>query len=61
VLTEVVARIGQSLAASPRALYVVYVAVQPEKDQLFNSAGFLVEIVRNTEMNFVIYKQTALP
>jgi predicted RNA methylase len=61
VLSEVVARIGQSLVASPRPVYVAYVAVQPEKDQLFNSAGFLEEIVRNTEMNFVIYKQTALP
>ena len=61
VLAEVVARIGQSLVASPRPLYVAYVAVQPEKDQLFSSAGFLIEIVRNAEMNFVIYKQTALP
>ena len=61
VLSEAVARIGQSLVASPRPVYVAYVAVQPEKDQLFNSAGFLEEIVRNTEMNFVIYKQTALP
>ena len=61
VLSEVVARIGQSLVASPRPLFVVYVAVQPEKDQLFNSAGFLKEIVRSTEMSFVIYRQTALP
>ncbi len=61
VLTEVVARIGQSMLASPRPLYVAYVAVQPEKEQLFRNAGFLKEIVRNTEMNFAIYKQTVQP
>lgn len=61
VLAGVVARIGQSLTASPRPLYVAYVAVQPEKEQLFRNAGFLKEIVRNTEMSFAIYKQTVQP
>jgi SAM-dependent methyltransferase len=61
VLAEVVARLGQSLIASPRPLYVAYVAVRPEQEQLFRTAGFLKEIVRNTELNFAIYKQTVRP
>ncbi len=56
VLAEVVARIGQSLLASPRPLYIAYVAVRPEQEQLFRTAAFLNEIVRDTEMNFAIYK-----
>jgi hypothetical protein len=61
VLSEVVVRIGQSLVAAPRPLYVAYVAMEPRKEQLFRNAGFLEEVVRNTEMNFAIYKQTARP
>ena len=48
-------------AGPPRPLYVAYVAVRPEQEQLFRTAGFLKEIVRNTELNFAIYKQTVRP
>jgi hypothetical protein len=35
------------------------VAPQPEHEELFRNASFLEEIVRNVEMNFVIYKSLA--
>jgi hypothetical protein len=59
ILKEVVARIAEALHADPRPLFLVYVAPQPEHEELFRTAGFLNEIVRNTEMNFVIYKSFA--
>jgi hypothetical protein len=55
VLTEVVARIGQSLNESRRPVYVAYVAPRPEHEKLFASVGFLREISRSTEMNFTAY------
>jgi hypothetical protein len=59
VLSEVVARVGRSLLAKPRPLYLAYVAPWPEHEELFRTAGFLKEIVRNTDLNFVIYKSLA--
>jgi SAM-dependent methyltransferase len=56
VLSEVVRRIGQSLHANPRPLYLAYVAPWEEQLALLRSAGFLKEILCNVEMNFVIYQ-----
>jgi hypothetical protein len=59
VLAEVVTRMGKSLRANPRPLYVAYVAPWPEHEELLRTAGVLKEIHRNSEMNFVIYKSMA--
>jgi SAM-dependent methyltransferase len=59
VLSEVVSRLSRSLRANPRPLYLAYVAPWPEHEELLRTAGFLKEIHRSTEMNFVIYKSIA--
>ncbi len=56
IIGDVVKKIGQSLRQSPRPLLVAYVAPRLEHEQLFNSCGFLQEILRSTEQNFCVYR-----
>ena len=59
VMSEVLSGIRKSLLSNPRPLYIAYVAPEPEYEQLFFSTGFLKEIARDTERNFVIYQNVA--
>jgi SAM-dependent methyltransferase len=56
VLSEVVARIGRSLLAQPRSLYIAYVAPTTEQERLFASAGFLEKIFDSVEFKFCLYR-----
>jgi SAM-dependent methyltransferase len=56
VLAEVAAKIKRSVLASPRAVYVAYVAPTVEQMQLFAATGVLEEICRNDEINFRVYR-----
>jgi hypothetical protein len=56
LLADVTANLKRSLLASPRSVYVAYVAPTPEQMQLFASTGLLEQIYRNDEMNFCIYR-----
>jgi hypothetical protein len=56
VLSLAVAGIQRSLLASPRPLYIAYVAPTLEQERLFASAGFLKKIVQNDDFKFYLYK-----
>ncbi|MGA2356005.1 MAG: class I SAM-dependent methyltransferase [Terriglobales bacterium] len=56
VLAMALAGIERSLLASPRPLYVAYVAPTLEQQQLFASARFLEKIVDNEDFKFCLYR-----
>src|ERR1700687_2754438 len=56
VLSEVVAKIGRSLLAQPRSLYIAYIAPTTEQERLFASAGFLEKIFDSLEFKFCLYR-----
>jgi hypothetical protein len=56
LLANVTENVRQSLLSCPRSVYVAYVALTPEQQQLFASTGLLEQIYRNEEMNFCIYR-----
>ena len=57
VFLQVLENIKQSLHDHPREIFVIYVAPS-RKEQLLDSADFLLKLVRNAEHNFSVYKTT---
>jgi len=55
VLAKMVRKIAQSIEASPRELYVVYVAPSATKERLLDTAECLRKVVRNGDQNFCVY------
>jgi SAM-dependent methyltransferase len=55
VLGRLLSRIGDSLAAHPRHLRLIYLAPTLARERLLDSMKFLTRAVRNTEHNFCIY------
>ncbi|MGH9513468.1 MAG: class I SAM-dependent methyltransferase [Terriglobales bacterium] len=56
ILNSLLPKIGQSLIADPRPLFLVYVAFRPEHEEMFASAGYLKQISKNAELDYLIYQ-----
>lgn len=56
VLAQMMVRIGESLAAHPRELYLVYIAPTAANEQVLDSADCLTKMVRDSERYFCVYK-----
>ncbi len=55
-LARMMSRIGESLAAHPRELYLVYVAPTVANEQVLDSADCLTKVVRDNQRYFCVYK-----
>jgi len=56
MLAKVMDKIGESLRAAPRPVYIAYVAATEEEEKLLSSTEFLKEAFRSAEFNFCVYK-----
>jgi SAM-dependent methyltransferase len=56
VLAKLMSNLSRSLRAHPRELYLVYVAPNPGKERILDSAGCLSQVGRDVEQNFCVYQ-----
>jgi hypothetical protein len=56
MLAKVMDKIGESLRAAPRPVYIAYVAATEAEEKLLSSTEFLKEAFRSAEFNFCVYK-----
>jgi hypothetical protein len=61
VLSLVMDGIQRSLLASPRPLFIAYIAPTSEQEHLFASTGFLEKIHENGELKFCLYRAKPEP
>jgi hypothetical protein len=56
ILARVLEKVGKSLQASLRPIYLAYVAGSSRKAQSLNSADFLTQVETNEKYDFCVYK-----